>query len=161
GDNVSYIDARQTDPIPRNKKIGYSTELGVSMHYQDISLNLFRVLIASEEEKTQIPGSKRSDVADKSGIEQEVLETLVLRRGKHDDDPGHVHICASGITIKSDGLMKLLNILTHSGGKNADQGIVHFIAHHLSVSWHKSKYQDNDSPVDGTEFKQITLSLSF
>ncbi|MCK5328673.1 MAG: hypothetical protein KAR36_08720, partial [Candidatus Latescibacteria bacterium] len=139
GDNVSYIDARQTDPIPRNKKTGYSLELGVSMDYQDIPLNIFRVLMASEKERTQIANSKNGDVMDKMGIEQEILETLVFRHGKYDDDPGHVHINTSGITIKSDGLMKILASVTHSGGKNVDQGILSFMARHLSVSWHKSK----------------------
>ncbi len=160
GDGVPYIDARQTDPLPRNKETGHSIELGVSMNYRNISLDLFRVLIASEKERTQIADSQKSDVTDKSGTELEVLETFVFRSGKYDDDPGHVHMSTSGITIKSDGLMKLLRSL-HADGENADPDILSFITRHLSIAWHKSTYQADHTPEDGTEFEQITLSLSF
>ena len=164
GDDVLYTGFIEADPLPRNKETGYTIEFGVALDCQNISMDLFRELRTYAKEKTQIPASvgckAKSDVMDKSGTELEVLETFVLRSGKYDDDPGHVHINTSGITIKSDGLLKLFGTL-HSGGKNADQGILHFIARHFSMAWHKSKYQDNDSPVDGTEFEQITISLSF
>ncbi|MCK5327172.1 MAG: hypothetical protein KAR36_01100, partial [Candidatus Latescibacteria bacterium] len=151
----------KADPPPSNRKTGHTIEFGVTLDCQNISLDIFRELWTLENEKTQISGSPKSDVTYKIGFEQEVLETLVFRRGNYDDDPGWVRISTSGITIKSDGLMKILASVTRSGGKNTDQGILHFIARHFSMAWHQSKYQDYGSPVNGTEFEQIAISLSF
>ncbi|MFH1008618.1 MAG: hypothetical protein V1800_14150 [Candidatus Latescibacterota bacterium] len=160
GDDVCYIEARQADPLPRNRKSGYSLKLGLCMDYRGTSLDLFRVLIAAEKERTQIPSSKRSDVTDKIGFEQEVLETLVFRWGKYDDTPGHVRMSTEGVTIKSDGLMKILGSL-YSDGNIADPGILTYVASHLSIAWHKSTYEADHTPLDGSEFEQFTLSLSF
>ena len=122
------------------------------------------MLMALEREKTQIPDRDsgkviRSDVTDKIGTELEVMETIVFRKGKFDDDPGEVHLKTVGITLKSDGLTKFLWGLTYPDGESTNKGILYFIHNHVSISYHHSKYMSDDCPLDGTTYKQITISL--
>ncbi|MFH1008617.1 MAG: hypothetical protein V1800_14145 [Candidatus Latescibacterota bacterium] len=160
GDGMRYSGLTDPVPLPCNRKTGYGLDLAVNMDYRSTSLDLFRVLIATERERTQTSASEQDDVIDKIGFEQEILETLVLRRGKFNDAPGQPDIRTSGITIKSDGLMKIIANL-HADRRNADPGILSYMARHLSIAWHKSTYEIEDTWLDGSEFEQITLSLSF
>ena len=149
GETITYIDASLADPLPANRRHGWSGSLGMDWHSDSFNLAIGRVTFSKETYRPQINGALITSLAedDKSGVEISILETVSIRRGEYDDFDGEIHLETSGWTVKSDGLFKFfahqLDSTPSSSGGNALQ----FLARHLSISWSRFEYRDRSSSL--------------
>lgn len=149
GETIAYINGNQTDPLPANRRHGWSGSLGMDWNSDSLNLAIGRVTFSKEAYRPQIERvhitSRAKD--DKSGIEVSILETLAIRRGTYDDFDGEVHLKTSGWTVKSDGLFKFFAHQLDSTPSSSAGDALQFIARHLSISWSRFDYDDRGSQV--------------
>lgn len=138
--------------LPKNKKFGYTVLIGAEWDNRGGRLALFHLLRTTENETPEYGFALNGDIS-KKGYEFALFETLTLQTGTLADRLGQVNVETSGMTLKSDGLTKLLWRLTNPGRK----GVLYFVTHHVSFAWQTSSYKD--SILNGTDFKQIMLSF--
>ena len=162
GGEISYFDASFADPLPTNRRHGWSGSLGMDWYSDSLSLAIGRVTFSKETYRPQVDGAHITSLAedDKSGFEVSILETVAIRRGTYDDFDGEVHLKTSGWTVKSDGLFKFFAHQLDSTPSNSKGGALLFIARHLSISWSRFDYGDRSS----SQFRGIGhsfIGLSF
>ena len=142
GETIAFIDASQADPLPANRRHGWSGSLGMDWNSDSLNLAIGRVTFSTETYRPQIEGvhitSRAED--DKSGIEISILETVSIRRGTYDDFDGDVRLKTSGWTVKSDGLFKFLAYDSTPSSSAGDA--LQFLAKHLSIRWSRFDYGD-------------------
>ncbi len=158
GDAMAYVDVVQSDPLPANRRRGWSGSLGMDWSSDSLSLAIGRVTFSKETYRPQIDGTHVTSLAedDKSGVEISILETVSIRRGEYDDFDGRVHLKTSGWTIKSDGYFKFLAHHLENTPPSSERDALRFLARHLSVSWSWFGY-DPTWPARGHSF----IGLSF
>ena len=162
GGEISYLDASFTDPLPANRRHGWSGSLGMDWNSDSFNLAIGRVTFSTETYRPQVDGvhvtSRAED--DKSGFEVSILETVSIRRGTYDDFDGEIHLETSGWTVKSDGLFKFFAHQLDSTPSNSEGGALQFLARHLSISWSRFEYRDRSpSPFRGVGHSFIGLSF--
>ena len=149
GETIAYINGNQTDPLPANRRHGWSGSLGMDWNSDSLNLAIGRVTFSKEAYRPQIDGvhitSRAED--DKSGIEVSILETVSMRRGTYDDFDGEVHLKTSGWTVKSDGLFKFFAHQLDSTPSSFAGDALQFLARHLSLSYSRFDYGDRGSQV--------------
>lgn len=151
GEIIAYINGNQADPLPANRRHGWSGSLGMDWNSGSLDLAIGRVTFSKEIYRPQIDGVHITSRAeeDKSGIEISILETLAIRRGTYDDFDGEIHLKTSGWTVKSDGLFKFFAHSLDSKSPRSERGVLQFLARHLSISWSRFDYGDRDSSLLG------------
>lgn len=145
GEIIAYINGDQADPLPANRRHGWSGSLGMDWNSDSLDLAIGRVTFSKEIYRPQIDGvhitSRAED--DKSGVEASILETLAIRRGTYDNFDGEIHLNTSGWTVKSDGLFKIIAHFLDSKSPGSEREVLQFLARHLSISW--SRFDDGSS----------------
>ena len=146
GGEISYLDA-SADPLPANRRHGWSGSLGMDWNSDSFNLAIGRVTFSTETYRPQVDGAHVTSLAedDKSGFEVSILETVSIRRGTYDDFDGEVHLKTSGWTVKSDGLFKLFAHQLGNNPSNSGGSALQFLAKHLSISWSRFDYGDRSS----------------
>ena len=93
GPDIAYTGALQADPLPANRRHGWSGSLAMDWHSDALQLTIGRVTLARETYRPQIEGVRATGLADddKRGFEVSILETISFRRGEYDDFDGEVH----------------------------------------------------------------------
>lgn len=149
GETIAYINGYQADPLPANRRHGWSGSLGMDWNSDSLKLAIGRVTFSTETYRPQIEGvhitSRAED--DKSGIEISILETVSIRRGTYDDFDGEVRLKTSGWTVKSDGLFKFLLYQQDSTPSSSAGDALQFLARHLSIRWSRFDYSDRGSSL--------------
>ncbi|MDE2812511.1 MAG: hypothetical protein OXM01_05790 [Gemmatimonadota bacterium] len=142
GGTIIYPDVLFADPLPANRRHGWSGSLGMDWRTDSLSLAIGRVTFSKETYLPQINGAHVISLAedDKSGVEVSILETVAIRRGTYDDFDGGIHLKTSGWTVKSDGLFKFFAHQLDSTSSNSGGGALQFLARHLSISWSQFEY---------------------
>ena len=162
GETIIYPDVLFADPLPANRRHGWSGSLGMDWNSDSFNLAIGRVTFSTETYRPQVDGAHVTSLAedDKSGFEVSILETVAIRRGTYDDFDGEVHLKTSGWTVKSDGLFKFFAHQLDSTPSNSEGGALQFLARHLSISWSRSEYGDrSSSPFRGVGHSFIGLSF--
>ena len=158
GSRIAYSGVAGDDPLPANRRHGWSGRLAMGWHSDAFQITIGRVTLATETYRPQIEGVRATSLADddKSGIEVSILETISFRRGEHDDFDGDLHFRTSGRTIRSDGLFRYLTHHLESAPPGTSREALLFVARHLSVSW--SRFENDPAwPAEGHSY----LGLSF
>lgn len=140
------------DPLPANRRHGWSGSLGMDWNSDALDLAIGRVTFSKETYRLQIDGVHITSRAenDKSGIEISILETVSIRRGTYDDFDGEIRLKTSGWTVKSDGLFKFFAHSLDSKSPRSERGVLQFLARHLSISWSRFDYGVRDSSLLGS-----------
>ena len=149
GGEISYIDASFSDPLPANRRHGWSGSLGMDWNSDSFNLAIGSVTFSKETYRPQVDGAHVTSLAedDKSGFEVSILEAVAIRRGTYDHFDGYVHLKTSGWTVKSDGLFKFFAYQLDSTPSNFGRDALQFIARHLSISWSRFDYDDRSSSL--------------
>lgn len=147
GGTISYIDLIQADPLPANRRHGWSGSLGMDWNSDSFNLAIGRVTFSNETYRPQVDGVHVTSLAedDKSGFEVSILETVSIRRGTYDDFDGRVHLKTSGWTVKSDGFFKFFAHQLGNNPSNSGGSALQFLAKHLSISWSRFDYDERGS----------------
>lgn len=163
GATIAYIDGHQADPLPANRRHGWSGSLGIDWNSDSLDLAIGRVTFSKETYRPQIAGvhitSRAED--DKSGIEVSILETLAIRRGTLDDFNGEIHLKTSGWTVKSDGLFKVIAHFLGSKSPSSEREVLQFLARHLSISWSRFDNGSSSSSPLLKDHSHSFIGLSF
>ena len=163
GETIAFIDGVPADPLPANRRHGWSGSLGMDWNSDSLDLAIGRVTFSKEIYRPQIDGvhitSRAED--DKSGVEASILETLAIRRGTYDNFYGEPRLNTSGWTVKSDGLFKIIAHVLDSKSPGSERKVLQFLARHLSISW--SRFDDGSSApsslLNGHSYSSIGLSF--
>lgn len=151
GDDISYIDAAQADPLPQLERIGASVYAAANVGYAvALSTRVVwqqdRSLVGSTEPATQ-----------GRGTEVGLLGMMYYRWGRYEDDEGQVHINTEGFGLRLSGLVKWVGLLS---GREQGGGVIGYLRDHLDFTYDHAEYTEDDGgPVDGTDFACFTLSF--
>ncbi len=158
GPDIVYTGALQPDPLPANRRHGWSGSLAMDWQSDAFQITIGKVTLATETYRPQIEGARVTSLADddKRGFEVSILETISFRRGEYDDFDGEVHLRTSGETVRSDGLFRYMTHHLERAPPGTSRDALLFVARHLSISW--SRFANHpDWPAEG----HSCLGLSF
>ena len=146
------------DPLPANRRHGWSAVLAIDRNSDSLGIPLSRVTFSTETYRPQVEGIKAASRAedDKIGIEISILETVSFRWGKYDDFDGEVHLKTSGRTIQSDGLFQYVAGHLESQPPGSMRDALLFLLRRLSISRSRFTY-DPGWPARGHSY----FGLSF
>ncbi len=164
GNKLNYGSNGGADPLPANRSQGWSSKFGLNWTSDQATLDIVSARFIEERYQPQIEGAESSAFTEdhKSGLELSLLETIDFRRGEYNDDDGELHLDTDGITIRSDGIFKLLSALLSSAGESSEVNALLFLADHLSIRWSKFEYEDKGfekSYLAGISHAQIGFSF--
>lgn len=154
GDEISYIDQAQSDPIPRTARLGYNINLGFDLVNDNLKFNLLDYYFITEAEdiliKKEEANSYKTEYQDWMGDisfgkhviglkgDDEVvvrkahmfrfLETFTYSIGRF-DGRGFYNRKSNGFVISTTGLSKYLS-------NNFDNDIIQFVANHISIEYY-------------------------
>ncbi len=136
GPDIVHTGALQPDPLPANRRHGWSGTLAMDWHSDALDLTIGRVTFARETYRPQIEGVQVTSRAedDKSGIEVSILETISFRRGEYDDFDGEVHFETRGGTIRSDGFFRYMAHHLESTPPGSSRDALLFVLRHVAIS---------------------------
>jgi hypothetical protein len=151
------IGAWPADPLPANRRHGWSGSLAMDWRSDALRLTIGKVTFARETYQPLTEGVQVRSLEDqKRGIEFSILETITFRRGEYDDLDGDIHFRTRGGTIGSDGFFKYVAHHLESAPPGSSLDAFLFVVRHLSISW---SWFENDQawPWEGHSH----LGLSF
>lgn len=152
GKKVSYIDPAQADPLPRTARLGYSINTGVNLNINNYGFKALDYSFTAEAQDMLITNSNGSvqyqgilgdikigtnliglkgdrNVILHRGHILKVFETVILTSGRL--GYGNYSYKTSGVGFSSEGVLKLLGILTNNR-------TVKYIAHHIGIEYYNS-----------------------
>ena len=179
GDEISYIDIAQSDPLPRVDRIGYGISLGFDLVTKDFRINAFnlsftveaedilvkRDSIDSEYQSTlsdldfskniiQIEGDEK--IVSRTGTKLEFAETFTYNFG-HFSGKGYGQRKTNGYEIRAKGLFKLWALW-------AKDPITDFFRDHLDIRYYNTNYfadHDFETKMTGLAFYVHNLNELF
>ncbi len=155
GEEMTFPDEDQTDPLPAHRRIGVASLLGVCWKKDRVEWDVLKLIGAYEKLTPQIRGSEVPGASDSmGGIELSFCDVLSIRRGKYDDEDGNRHVRTSGYTLRSDGILRLFQILARQ--ESQENKWLDFIADHFSISWTEFS-QDSDSGFQDTSHAEFRI----
>jgi hypothetical protein len=159
GDEISYIDHAQADPLPRMDRLGYGISTGFDLVSDNFRINAFNLSFTVEADdiliKQDTTGgweyqSTLSDlkfwkniveiegddkIVSRAGIKLEFVETVSLYfghfSGRGYPDPKETN----GFEIRAKGLLKLCAVW-------AKDPITDFLRDHIDIRYYKTDYSD-------------------
>jgi len=151
GDEISYIDASQADPLPEMARMGLSVYGAVKFqHAVLISTRLSR-----QRDDARVGASEPIRLR---GLEVGFLGAAFVRTGRVEDEEALVFFDTEGYGFSLAGLLAWLPQVT---GRLPTSGTWGYLLSHadLTYDWAKYKPDDKYTPLEGTKF--VRLSLSF
>ena len=177
GDEVSYIYARQKDPLPRTAQMGVALSLGIDMPIKDIFFPLAKfdwsseardLLIDKHPDGTFYYVSAPGDIAFWNNIIKgnytekvyvyrgwriQLFDFVEYNKGNYNGSGyGDEGVNTTSYLIRSKGLIKLLAM-------HFDNNILTFIADHFEASYASGSYSSRNTSLNGTTFKGVTLTI--
>ncbi|MDD8019123.1 MAG: hypothetical protein PHP42_12170 [Bacteroidota bacterium] len=179
GGNVSYGDAAQSDPLPRNARLGWSIEAGIKYDFNAQSYTLLTLTFAREAENilaTRTPnggiGDYKGPIGDidiyqnlilskqkgyvevRKGFAIGFLETFTYRQGSYNGD-GNLNYTTEGYSLSSRGIVKLIaSTLKEENGFDLRK----YFLEHFEIRFSQSEYSNHDL-LGGTKFNNIIFSF--
>jgi hypothetical protein len=178
GDEISYIDEAQADPLPRTARLGYGLSTGLDLKIQDITVRILAIGFTVDAEdllvvrmhdttgtsvieyqsflgdidigKNIIQMKGDENVISRSGFKLDLVETLTITWGKY-SGRSYDNRKTNGIEIRAKGLLKLLDKFT-------SDPTMKFIANHFDIRYYNSNY--NIDHWTETNFEGIALVVS-
>jgi hypothetical protein len=160
GDEIYYIDPAQADPLPRTARLGYGLSTGIDLKVQEMILRAIELgftvdaedlLVIRNKDTSGISGfdyqsflgdinidkniiqmKGDENVISRSGFKLDFVETLTITWGKY-SGRSYDNLKTDGITIRSKGLIKLLDKFT-------SDPTMKYIAKHFDIRYYKSTY---------------------
>ena len=160
GAAITYSGQSTSDPLPANRRHGWSGSLAMDWSTDSLSLAIGKVTFSKETYRPQIEGVHVTDIAedDKNGVEISILETYSFRRGEYDDFDGSIHLKTSGVTMNSEGLFKLMAHALSGAPASSEIKALRFLFEHLSFAWSRFDY-DPAWPTSGHSSLSLSLCL--
>lgn len=161
GGDIDYGDF--TDPFPANRNTGWAAAVGLAWRSESLELAIGRVLMTEETYRPEVDGISGPDEAEdeKNGVELELLETLAFRSGESSDYDGDVLLSTSGLSLRSDGIFKLLAARLENRNSVQDHKTLIYLLRHLSVSWSKFEYEGRGGGNPLQNLSHTFVGLSF
>jgi hypothetical protein len=181
GDEISYIDAAQADPLPRVARMGASLTAGMSYRTANTNMRLVSFEWSSEAEdflvrrddsgqityeggvgkidfiENVLKSNANLDVINRRGWELSILNIISIRQGRYKDPEGKVFYDTSGFGISPTNLIRLTGLLK---AELLDNSVVNFITNHVDIQYdHSSLDAQRGQPLDNTAFNGITIRL--
>ena len=155
GDEIYYIDIAQSDPLPRNARLGYSFSAGIEGYIQGNRFRFLGIQTAIEAEDLLIKkdsskleyqnfpgdiglfgnvlGAKGDlNVVIHKGISVEIFETLGINFGSV-NGKNIFHKKTSGFGIRTKGIFKLIKL-------NTTDRTIAFICDHFDLQYYNTTY---------------------
>jgi len=179
GDEVTYVDPGQRDPLPRNATLGLSIELGIVSRALSSDWKILSLTWAREVEDLLVKrfsgggfeyrgwfgdikpfdnlilGKWGGNVELRKGWQLEVGEIVSVRGGSY-TGTGSLMYETSGYSIRLSGFLKLIEAMNRSAVSGTWLG---FVKDHFDLQYHSSSYGESTSPVSGTSFKGVNLVI--
>jgi len=180
GDEITYVDAAQADPLPRVARMGVSLYTGIAYRNENTHLRIFSFEWSSEAEdllvkrdesgrityeggvgeidfmENVLKSNANANVINSRGWELSVLNIISIRQGRYKDPGGKVFYDTSGFGIS------FINILRLAGLLNADlieNTFFDFISDHVDIQYDHSSLAQAGTLLDDTTFKGLTIRL--
>lgn len=179
GDEITYIEASQSDPLPRTARVGLSFDLGMILRQRNLDWTLSSFQWATEAEdlliKNSMPtdnsveyqtgfgdihffhdlfGGKNASIIQMRGWQINFLEIVSLQQGRYEDLEGQVRYTTRGIGVALAGWLKLASQLF------PESRTLRLVTDHFDLQYQWSKLEiENGHPLAGTKFKGINLIL--
>lgn len=170
GDEITYFDVAQADPLPRTDRIGYGFSTGFDLVTDDFRINAFNISFTVEAEDILVTGdstgweyqSTLSDldfskniiqiegdekIVSRTGTKLEFVETVSLYFG-HFSGRGYDQRKTNGYELRAKALFKLWALW-------AKNPFTDFLRDHIDVRYYNTNYFDDH------EFETKMTGLAF
>ncbi|MFQ6112659.1 MAG: hypothetical protein ACE5NG_01075 [bacterium] len=181
GDEISYIDAVASDPLPRVARMGFSINTGFSYSNENNNLRLLSFEWSSEAEdllvrrdasgnfsyesgvgeidffENVIKARANQNVANSKGWELNLLDSFSIRSGRHEEPDGNVFYDAFGFGISLTGLIRFAGFINP---QIMNSGLLSFLSQHVDIEYNYSNFDaGRGHPLDNTSFNGVKISL--
>ena len=177
GGNISYIDANQSDPLPRLARVGWSFETGFDVAFKNEPFNFFRITIAREAEdllvgrdtssswykglnedldvyRSMVEIENYGNVSIRRGFSISMLETFTYREGSYAWD-GNLIYKTNGTSISTRGVFHAIGrTISDENGFN----LTKYILEHFEIRVSESEYTGHEL-LGNTNFKNIVFAF--
>ena len=181
GDEISYTDYAQKDPLSRTGRLGYTFDFGFDAHINDIQINLFTYSFTAEVQDILIEQSDLhqfvgyqsllDDVdiwdnlislnpSDKvilhKGHTLSLYETLTLTSGGYIGPGYSTTVGTSGYGLSSEGLLKIVSAMMENS--TLKYFTKHFVIEYYDVTIFKD-YHGFDTELNGISLHMKNIEL--
>jgi hypothetical protein len=179
GQDVSYTDPLQADPLPRIGRLSWSADIGLTYNITPKNkIDLLQIAIARESEaalfkrrndgsvyylanplgktniyKSMIAGTSYDGIASRKGHAISILGTVSIQRGSFQYFPLEFYK-TKGITIRTDGIFAFV-----SQFESVRTGIIGLLLDHLGVQYSSGSFESENYWFGQSSFDSITLTL--
>ena len=149
GDDISYIDAAQSDPLPKISRMGLGLKFSVFSNDQE-RLSAFLVY---EREKSLVYISSKIN---RKGIEIGLFNSVYVRVGKYKDEKTTIDYKTIGYGFSLRGLIENM-----SGNKklSAKNDWIGYILNKIDIKYDWAKVEEDTSDPLEVKYLKITLSI--
>ena len=181
GDTITYIDAAQSDPLPRTARAGIGFRAGINYITEDFDWQLIsferlheaeQLLVRKDQRgniyyenffgdinlwRNVIKGKEDYKVVSKTGWELSLLDFLSIRRGRHSDPLGRVFYKTQGLSLHLTGL---LNMIHYFNPQLKQSQIFDSILKHFEMEYSYGKINATTGhPLDQTVLQALRISF--
>lgn len=188
GNEITYLQEDQADPLPRQSKLGYGISLGFNHEFEGNRINIIKINFSSEARDLLIVRKTNiisDSVATGSNFEYEnfmgdinIMDNIIL--GKADENvanyngwrikifdtfqysKGYINYYKkrgySGVKSTSGFLISSLGPLKWISSNSTNDNLKYF-SNHFSLEYAWSKYEADNSYIDDTEFQGIQINM--
>lgn len=179
GDEISYSEPSQADPLPRTARIGYSFDLGMTLRQRGMAWKLAAFTWAIEAEDLLIKqrrppdytiryqiglgdihffhdlfGGKNPSIVQMRGWEINCLEVIYLQHGRYENPDGLIDYKTKGVGIGLAGWLKLMSQFFPANRT------IKFVTDHFDLQYQWSEFIiAEDHPLAGTKFRGVNLII--
>ena len=151
GDEITYIEASQSDPLPRTARLGLSFDLGMILRQRNLDWTLSSFQWAIEKEDLLINNFSNIQMI---GWQINFLEVVYLQQGRYEDLDGQVRYTTRGIGVGLAGWLKLASRFF------PESRTLRLVTDHFDLQYQWSKFEiENDHPLTGTRFTGLNLVI--
>jgi len=174
GDKISYVDQKQSDPLPRNISIGTTLEIGFKYTRTDHKLmsftwtrqsdnllvgrdtmgnSFYREMFGDIDFFKNIVQGKRTETIDLSQGWQVGIAEIIFIRGGSFVGTGNRSFTTKGLGLRLSGILKLLQDI------KVESYELSYITNHFDIRYDQSDYNTTETgePLNNTEFSSLTI----
>jgi hypothetical protein len=148
GDDITYSEAAQGDPLPETRKRGISLTGAVNAGPATVG----SARLTWEEERS---GVGDPDHLYKRGWELGIMGSLYLRFGRYKDYNEGVVYSTRGFGIDTKGLVSWIMVFQPS----VENSTLKYLTEHASLTFDYARFSEHNSPLDDTKFVKLNLSF--
>jgi hypothetical protein len=180
GDEITYTDETQADPLPRTVFTGINIAAGLKYENTNHPFNILSFRWAQEANDLLVEragenikyssgfkdidfvenvllGKSNAKIITNNGWELGFAEIFYLRKGDYQDFEGKVKFDTDGWGIN---FMQPIRLLLDFTNFKIENGIFRALVDNLDVEFHRSKFQaEKEHPLDNIEFNGLSLKL--